>query len=237
MKAFNRVENLIGSENLKVLQDSSVALFVVGGVGGFVVEGLVRSGVGSITVFDNDTVADTNLNRQIIATVDTLGKDKTQVIKERALAINPQVEIQTEKVFFLPENADNYDFSDYDYIVDAVDTVTAKIAIIQNAKAKNIPVISCMGTGGKLDPTLLKVTDISKTDYCPLAKVMRRELKKRGISHLKVVYSPEISSGVTGGDEIKADGRTAPPSMIFVPATAGLIIASQVVKDLIGENK
>lgn len=235
MNAFLRTELLIGSSALQKLKNSSVAVFGVGGVGGFVVESLVRSGIKNITIFDSDSVDETNINRQIIATTETVGKDKVFAMRDRALKINPEVNIVTKKVFFLPENADNYDFKDYDYIVDAIDTVTAKIAIIQKAIAQNIPVISCMGTGGKLNPTMLKVADITKTDYCPLAKVMRRELKKRGINHLKVVYSPEISKGETDLSHTKADGKTAPPSMIFVPATAGLIIASEVVKDLIGE--
>ncbi len=222
---------LIGEPALKKLNDSHVAVFGVGGVGGFAVEGLVRSGVGEITVFDNDVVSVSNINRQIIATVDSVGKDKVEVIKARALSINPKVKVHAKKVFYLPENADEFDFSDYDYIVDAVDTVTAKLTIIENAVKKGVPVISSMGTGGKLDATKLKVTDISKTEYCPLAKVMRKELKKRGIDTLKVVFSPEVMERVTT-DETKADGKKAPPSMIFVPATAGLLLASEVIKDL-----
>ncbi len=234
MNAFLRTELLVGSSALQKLKNSHVAVFGVGGVGGFAVEGLVRSGVGEITVFDNDTVSESNLNRQIIATVDTVGKDKVTVVKNRVLSINPDVKVNAEKVFFMPENADDYDFTDYDYIIDAVDTVTAKLAIIERAKKFGVPVISSMGTGGKLDATRLQVADISKTEYCPLAKVMRRELKKRGIDKLKVVFSPEITERAET-DEKKADGKTAPPSMIFVPATAGLILAGEVVKDLIKE--
>lgn len=234
MDAFLRTELLIGSSALQKLKSSSVAVFGVGGVGGFAVEALVRSGIGSITVFDNDAIAESNINRQIIATVDTVGKDKVDVVRERVAAINPDVKFKAEKVFFLPENACDYDFSEYDYVVDAVDTVSAKIAVIEKAISVKVPVISCMGTGGKLEPTKLKVSDISETKYCPLARVMRRELKKRGITHLKVVFSPEERKFVERIDnEKKSDGRTAPPSMIFVPAAAGIIIASEVIKDLI----
>lgn len=234
MNAFLRTELLIGGSALQKLKSSSVAVFGVGGVGGFAVEALVRSGVGNITVFDNDAVSESNINRQIIATVDTVGKDKVEVMRERVAAINPAANFKAEKVFFLPENACDYDFSEYDYVVDAVDTVSAKIAVIEKAILANVPIISCMGTGGKIEPTKLKVSDIYETEYCPLAKVMRRELKKRGITRLKVVFSPEEGKSTERIDnERKSDGRTAPPSMIFVPAAAGLIIASEVVKDLI----
>ena len=233
MDAFSRTVSLIGKENLDALKTAKVAVFGVGGVGGFVVEALARSGVQNISVFDNDTVSESNVNRQIIATVDAVGKDKTELIKERVLSINPSAVVHTERVFYLPENADNYDFSIYDYIVDAVDTVSAKIEIIKRAKSANVPVISCMGTGGKLDISALKVADIEKTEGCPLARVMRRELKMRGIKKVKVVYSAETPiKNVDVGDK-KSDGKTAPPSMIFVPATAGLMIAKEVVLDLI----
>ena len=234
MKAFNRVENLIGSESLQILQSSSVAVFGVGGVGGFICEALVRSGIGEITVFDSDVVDETNINRQIIATVDTVGKDKVEVIKERLLSINPALKINTYKVFYLPENASQFDLSKYDYIVDAVDTVSAKIEIIARSKALGKSVISCMGTGGKLQIEGLKVSDITKTSGCPLARVMRRELKKRNISDVKVVYSIEDAQKNCNNDG--ADDRV-PPSMIFVPAVAGLYIAREVVFDLINKKR
>ena len=230
MKAFNRVENLIGSENLKVLQGSSVALFGVGGVGGFVAEALVRSGIGEIAVFDSDTVDETNINRQIIANIHSVGKDKVEVVKERLLSINPNLTVETYKVFYLKENADQFDLSKYDYIIDAVDTVSAKLEIISRAKALGKRVISCMGTGGKLQMESLKVADITKTSGCPLARVMRRELKKRDILDVKVVYSPEDAQKNCLGD---SENDRVPPSMIFVPAAAGLYIAREVVLDLI----
>ena len=226
METFDRVKLLIGEENYQKLKDSSVAIFGVGGVGGYVAEALARSGVGNIAIFDSDKVAKSNLNRQIIATTATLGRDKVEVLKDRLESINPEIVVMTEKVFYLPENADNYDLSKYDYIVDAVDTVTAKLEIIERAKKSNVKVISCMGTGGKLNPLSLKVADIKSTNTCPLARVMRRELKARGIENVLVVYSTE---------EPKGDRKTAksPPSMIFVPATAGLVIAKEVVEYLI----
>ena len=227
MQAFSRVKNLIGESGLKKLQASSVAVFGVGGVGGFVAEALVRSGIGKIAVFDNDKVDETNLNRQIIATKETVGLDKVDVVKERLLSINKNLKIETYKVFYLPENADQFDFNDYDYIVDAVDTVSAKLEIISRAKALEKPVISSMGTAGKLEIEKLKVGFIEDTKGCPLARVMRRELKKRGITQVKVVYSEEVVSAKEGTSD-----RT-PPSMIFVPATAGLMIAREVVLDLI----
>ena len=235
MNAFDRVELLLGEENLKKLNKSSVAVFGIGGVGGYVAEALVRSGVGSITVFDNDVVSESNLNRQIIATANAIGKDKVAVMKDRLLSINPTLNFSGYNVFYLPENADKFDLSKFDYIVDAVDTVSAKIEIIMRAKNSNVPVISCMGTGGKTDPTMLKVADISKTSGCPLARVMRRELKNRSITGVKTVYSEEQfeSLGDSVGAEKTATGRSVPPSMIFVPASAGLLIAREVVFDLI----
>ncbi len=240
MQTFSRVELLVGSENLKKLKNSSVALFGVGGVGGYVAEALARSGVGKLAVFDADTVSLSNINRQIIATTQTVGKDKVEVIKERLLSINPKMEVQTFKVFYLAENADQYDLSEYDYIVDAVDTVSAKIEIISRAKKANVPVISCMGTGGKLDITALKVSDVEKTSGCPLARVMRRELKNRGITDVKVVYSEEkvvFSQGEKQKADVTHAGRPVPPSMMFVPATAGLMLAKEVVFDLLAKEK
>ncbi len=235
MERFNRVKLLIGSQNFQKLNNSSVLLFGIGGVGGFTAEALVRSGIGEITVVDNDKVSITNLNRQIIATDDTLGMDKTLAMKNRLLSINPKIKMQTLNLFYLPENADSVDFSKYDYIIDAVDTVSAKLAIIERAKAFNKPIISCMGTGGKLDISKLTVSDIYKTSGCPLARVMRRELKKRGVESLKVVYSTEeaFGSNQTEFAESKGKDRTSPPSMIFVPSVAGIMLANEVVKDLL----
>lgn len=227
MEAFSRVKNLIGEKQFEKLQASSVAVFGVGGVGGFVAEALVRSGIGSITLFDNDKVDKTNLNRQIIATNDTIGVDKVDAIKQRLISINQNIKIKTHKVFYLPENANQFDFGEYDYIVDAVDTVSAKLEIISRAKATNKSVISSMGTAGKLEIEKLKVGDIFDTKGCPLARVMRRELKKRGIDKVKVVYSEESVCSKENTE------NRAPPSMIFVPATAGLMIAKEVVLDLI----
>ena len=235
MNEFNRVENLIGKENLKKLSSSKVALFGVGGVGGFAIEALVRSGVGEVAIFDGDKVDITNLNRQIIATSATVGLDKVEVVKDRLLSINKNLKIQTKKIFYLPENADEIGLSGYDYIIDAVDTVSAKIEIISRAKALNIPVISCMGTGGKLEIEGLKVSDISKTQGCPLARVMRRELKKRNIENVKVVYSAE--SVKNQEQKLTENGKAVPSSMIFVPAVAGLYLAREVVLDLINKSE
>lgn len=226
---FSRTERLIGKAAMERLSSCRVAIFGIGGVGSYALEALVRCGVGNFDLIDNDTVNITNLNRQIIATHDTIGEFKVDVAKNRILSINPKALVSTYKTFFLPENSHMFDFSIYDYIIDAVDTVTAKIEIIVNAKKANVPVVSCMGTGNKLDPTLFEITDIYKTSVCPLAKVMRRELKKRGIEKLKVLYSKE--------EPIKQDVDTAekptPASISFVPSVAGLIIAGEVIKDLI----
>ena len=191
MSTFSRVKLLIGKDSLEILQNSHVAVFGIGGVGGYSAEALVRSGVGEITIFDNDTVEKSNLNRQIIATEEVIGKDKVSVMKDRLLSINPKLKVHAEKVFYLPENAGGYDLSKFDYVIDAVDTVSAKLEVVTRAKSLNVPIISCMGTGGKTDITALKVSDIAKTKVCPLARVMRRELKKRGVESLKVVYSEE----------------------------------------------
>ena len=239
MEKFNRVKLLLGEQNLLKLKNSSVAVFGVGGVGGYAAEALARSGVGKITVFDNDTVALSNINRQIVATVNTVGKDKTEVVKERLLSINPELEVNAVKAFYLPENAHLYPLDSYDYVIDAVDTVSAKIELIVRAKAANVPIISCMGTGGKLDITALKVADIEKTKGCPLARVMRRELKNRDIKGVKVVYSEEpteICKDQLDDAEKRQNGRVAPPSMIFVPAAAGLMLAKEVI-DYLTEGK
>lgn len=232
MGAFTRVENLIGQESLKKLSTSSVAVFGVGGVGSFVVEALVRSGIGKIAIFDGDVVDETNLNRQLIATKNTIGMDKVEAVKKRLTDINENLDITTQKIFYLKENADQIDLSKFDYVVDAVDTVSAKLELILRAKEKGVPIISCMGTGGKLQMESLKVADIYQTSGCPLARVMRRELKKHRVNKLKVVYSTEVVKSSQTNDK-KADGKTAPPSIIFVPATAGLYIAREVVLDLI----
>lgn len=238
MGAADRTELLIGKEKIQKLARASVALFGVGGVGGFAAEALVRSGIGAITVFDNDVIAESNLNRQIIATTENIGEDKTEAIKKRLLSINPALKLTTYKEFYLPETADKYDLSVFDCVIDAVDTVSAKIEIIARAKIAGIPVISCMGTGGKTDPSRLKVADISKTFECPLARVMRRELKKRGITGVKVVYSDEPSvkneAAAKNAEKVKC-GRPSPPSMIFVPAAAGLLLAREAVFGIIGE--
>ena len=219
---FSRTELLLGKEAMEKLAGSKVAVFGIGGVGGYVCEALVRSGVGAFDLIDDDKVCLTNLNRQIIATRKTVGKYKTEVMKERILEINPEADVTIHNCFFLPENANEFPFEEYDYVVDAVDTVTSKIELVMRAKEQNVPIISSMGAGNKLDGSQFQVADIYKTKVCPLAKVMRRELKKRGIKELKVVYSEE-KPAVRG--EI-------PDSVAFVPSVAGLIIAGEVVKDL-----
>lgn len=220
---FSRTEILLGKEAVKKLQSAHVAVFGVGGVGGYVVEALARSGIGTLTLIDNDKVSLSNLNRQIIALHSTIGKYKTEVAKARIEDINPNANVYTRELFVLPETIEEIDFSGFDYVVDAIDTVRGKLAIIQSAKEKNIPVISAMGAGNKLNATAFCVKDISKTSGCPLARVMRRELKKRNIENVKVVYSEEepkkTEEGVVG-------------SVAFVPSVAGLIVAGEVIKDL-----
>ncbi len=236
MNSFDRVKLLVGEENYNKLKNSTVAIFGIGGVGGFTAEALCRSGVGNIILIDGDTVDESNINRQIIATEESVGKDKVLVMKERLLSINPNVSVTTHKIFYLSENADSVNLDGVDYVVDAVDTVSAKLSIIERAKNANIPVITCMGTGGKLDPTALKVGTVEKTNGCPLARVIRRELKKRNLFNVKAVYSEENVVYNQSEEQLKADGKKAPPSMIFVPATAGLILAREVVVDLIKEK-
>lgn len=245
---FSRTELLLGKEAMEQLSKARVAVFGVGGVGGYACEALVRSGIGAFDLIDDDKVCLTNLNRQIIATRKTVGKYKTDVMKERILEINPDANVTIHQCFFLPENADEFPFEEYDYIVDAVDTVTAKIALVMKADELKIPIISSMGAGNKLDGSQFKVADIYKTKVCPLAKVMRRELKKRGIKKLKVVYSEEqptrpiedmaISCRTNcicppGAAHKCTERRDIPGSVAFVPSVAGLIIAGEVVKDLI----
>ncbi len=227
---FSRTEMLLGRTAVDKLKNSRVAVFGVGGVGSYVVEALARSGVGALDLIDNDTVNITNINRQLIALHSTVGRFKVDCASERVLDINPDVKVNAYKLFYLPEKADEFDFTQYNYIVDAIDTVTAKIDIIKRAYELGIPVISSMGTGNKLDPTQFEVTDIYKTSVCPLAKVMRRELKARGVEKLKVVYSkeePKKNSTINGE-------RPVPASISFVPSVAGLIIAGEVIKDLTG---
>lgn len=229
---FSRTEALVGRDGLEKLKKSRAAVFGLGGVGGYVVEALVRAGVGALDIFDGDTVRLSNLNRQIIATQNTVGRDKTEVTAERIARINPLCKVTARKMFVLPENAGQIDFSVYDYVVDAIDTVSGKLAIIEGAKTCGVPVISCMGAGNKLNPAAFEVADIEKTSVCPLARVMRRELKKRGISGVKVVFSRELPA--TGAVSEQDGGKTAPASISFVPPAAGFIAAGEVIKDLLG---
>ena len=231
---FQRTQLLLGNENMEKLANARVAVFGVGGVGGYVVEALVRSGVGTIDLIDDDDVSLSNINRQIIATTRTVGRPKVEVAKERILEINPDAKVNIYKTFYLPENKEMFDFSQYDYVVDAIDTVTGKISLVMQAKEANVPIISSMGAGNKLNPAMFEVADIYKTSVCPLAKVMRRELKKRGIKKLKVVYSKEEPITPLPSDEKNEAGRRSiPGSNAFVPSVVGLIIASEVIKDII----
>ena len=235
-----RTAYLLGDEAMERLSSSTVAVFGIGGVGGYTAEALARSGVGTLVLVDSDTVALTNLNRQIIATKETVGRSKVEVMKERILSINPEARVEARECFYLPENADEFDFTQYSYAVDAVDTVTAKLEIILRAKEAGVPVISAMGAGNKLDPSRFQVADIYDTSVCPLAKVMRRECKKRGIKELKVVYSTEEPVRPALGRDSLPEGdqaasvrrRAVPGSTAFVPAVAGLIMAGEVVRDI-----
>lgn len=248
LNEFSRTQLLLGSEAMNKLSQSKVAVFGIGGVGGYVVEALARSGVGHFLLVDDDKVCLTNINRQIIATRSSVGKYKVDVMKDRILDINPKAKVEVKQGFYLPENAHEFPIEDYDYIVDAIDTVTAKLELISRAKAANIPIMSSMGAGNKLDPTAFEVADIYKTSVCPLAKVMRRELKKRGIKKLKVVYSKEKALTPIddtesscrskcicppGAERKCSDRRSIPGSVAFVPSVAGLIIAGEVIKDLL----
>lgn len=228
---FERTKMLLGEKAVEKLKKSRVAVFGIGGVGGHIAEALVRAGIGEIDVIDRDVVSMSNINRQIIALNSTVGLPKTEVFKERALDINPDVKVNCHNVFFMPDTSDMFDFPKYDYVADAIDTVTGKIEIIMKAQKAGVKVISSMGTGNKLDPTLFEVTDIYKTSVCPLARVMRRELKNRGVKHLKVVYSKEeaIKTNIT------ENGKAVPGSISFVPSVAGLIIAGEIIKDLIAD--
>ena len=241
LNQFSRSQLLLGETAIKRLSEAKVAVFGIGGVGGYVVEALARTGVGSFVIIDDDKVCLTNINRQIIATRKTVGQYKVDVMCERILEINPEAHVEKRKCFYLSENAHEFDFNEYSYVVDAVDTVTAKLEIITRAKKSNVPVISCMGAGNKLDPTKFQVADIYQTTMCPLAKVMRHECKKRGIKSLKVVYSteqpikpPEEMEALckAEGEGKCAERRAIPGSVAFVPSVAGLILAGEVVKDL-----
>ena len=231
---FARTRILLGDKAVDRLAQARVAVFGIGGVGGYVCEALARSGVGALDLIDSDKVSLTNINRQIIATHDTLGRYKTEVMRERILSVNPQADVRTYQCFFLPETAEQFSFAQYDYVVDAVDTVTAKIELVLKAKAEKVPIISSMGAGNKLDAGAFQVADIYETKVCPLAKVMRRELRKRQVEHLKVVYSQEEPARLVGecvdGQEKR---RAIPGSVAFVPSVAGLMIAGEVVKDLV----
>lgn len=233
---FLRTAMLLGQEGIDRLQQARVAVFGLGGVGGYTVEALARGGVGQLDLIDNDTVSISNLNRQILATHRTIGMAKTEAARLRVLDINPDCRVTTHALFYTPETADHFDFSAYDYIVDAIDTVTGKLQLVQQAYQAGTPIISCMGTGNKLDPSAFQVADISKTTMCPLARIMRKELSKRGIRHLKVVYSQEEARKPTGWEEEAAalGKRQIPGSTAFVPGVAGLILAGEVIRDLAG---
>lgn len=245
--AFSRTELLIGQQGLEKLAASTVAIFGIGGVGSFVVEALARAGVGALVLVDDDQICLTNLNRQIHATLATVGQPKVEAMRERILAINPAAKVEIHQTFYLPGRADELLRKDYDYVVDAIDTVTAKIDLIVEAQARNIPIVSAMGAGNKLDPSRLQLTDLYKTKTCPLAKVMRHELRKRGVQQLQVVYSEETpltpqppatadadeAVRLEGADRQGAKKRQTPGSISFVPATSGLLIASAVVRDLL----
>ncbi len=233
MDQFSRTELLLGRDGMEKLRNSRIAVFGIGGVGGHAAEALARSGVGALDLIDSDTVSVTNINRQIIATLDKVGQYKTDVMKERIAVINPEAQVTVYRKFFLPENSDEFDFTLYDYVVDAVDTVSAKIELVMKAQAADVPIICSMGAGNKLDPAAFEVEDIYKTSVCPLARVMRTELRKRGVKKLKVVYSKEPPVMPLPSEE-ECGKRTVPGSTAFVPSVAGLIIAGEVVKDLCG---
>ena len=231
---FLRTAMLLGEGAVEKLNHARVAVFGIGGVGGYTVEALARAGIGNIDVIDSDTVSRSNINRQLLATHSTVGMPKVEAARRRILDINPDCTVRTHAVFYTPETADQFDFTDYDYIVDAIDTVTGKLALVERANAVGTPIICCMGTGNKLDASAFQVADISKTSMCPLARIMRKELGKRGIKHLKVVYSQEEALTPTGWEEEAAalGKRQIPGSVSFVPGAAGLILAGEVIKDL-----
>ena len=234
---FSRTELLLGAEGMEKLKRARVAVFGIGGVGGYAVEALARAGIGALDLIDNDVISLTNINRQIIALHSTVGLPKTDVMAARVRDINPECEVRTYQTFYGPDTAEQFDFAQYDYIIDAIDTVTGKLALAVNAQKANTPIISSMGTGNKLDPTAFTVTDIYKTSFCPLARIMRKELRKRGIERLKVVYSEEEAltpEGVT--EELPQGRRSIPGSVSFVPSAAGLILAGEVIKDIVNRD-
>lgn len=233
---FSRTELLLGADGMEKLKRARVAVFGIGGVGGYAVEALARAGIGALDLIDNDVISLTNINRQIIALHSTVGLPKTDVMAARVKDINPECEVRTYQTFYGPDTAEQFDFAQYDYIIDAIDTVTGKLALAVNAQKANTPIISSMGTGNKLDPTAFTVTDIYKTSFCPLARIMRKELRKRGIERLKVVYSEEEAltpEGVT--EELPQGRRSIPGSVSFVPSAAGLILAGEVIKDIVNQ--
>lgn len=234
---FSRTELLLGADGMEKLKRARVAVFGIGGVGGYAVEALARVGIGALDLIDNDVISLTNINRQIIALHSTVGLPKTDVMAARVKDINPECEVRTYQTFYGPDTAEQFDFTQYDYIIDAIDTVTGKLALAVNAQKANTPIISSMGTGNKLDPTAFTVTDIYKTSFCPLARIMRKELRKRGIERLKVVYSQEEAltpKGVT--EELPQGRRSIPGSVSFVPSAAGLILAGEVIKDIVNRD-
>ena len=237
MDAFSRTALLLGDKGMEKLKNARVAVFGLGGVGGYVAEALARSGVGALELIDHDTISQTNINRQLLATVNTIGQPKAEAARERVLSINPEARVTARCEFYGPQTAENFDFTRYSYVVDAIDTVTGKLALVTAAQAAGVPIISCMGTGNKLDPTKFQIADITKTSVCPLARIMRKECAKRGIKHLKVLFSTEDpipSAPVDSLTEELPEGRRAlPGSVAFVPSVAGLIIAGEVIKDII----
>lgn len=234
---FSRTERILGPEAMERLEAARVAVFGVGGVGGYVAEALARSGVGAIDLIDKDTVSLTNINRQIIALHSTIGRYKVDVMRERILDINPRCQVEARQCFFLPETREEFDFTRYSYVVDAVDTVTAKIQIVTQAEESGTPVISSMGAGNKINPTSFEVADLYDTSVCPLAKVMRRELRKRGVDRLKVVYSKEPPHSPDRDEDEEPGRRSTPGSVVFVPSVAGLVLASEVVRDIISVSQ
>ena len=236
MEQLSRTRLLLGAAAMEKLRRAKVAVFGLGGVGGYVVEALARSGIGALELIDHDTVSLTNINRQILATHSTVGMDKAEVARRRVLDIDPGIQVTARKTFFSPDTADSFDFSQYDYVVDAIDTVTGKLALIHAAKAAGVPILCCLGTGNKLDASQFRITDIAKTSVCPLARIMRKECAKRGYRDVKVLYSTEeplspLSDGCT--EELPEGRRSLPGSVAFVPSVAGLLIAGEVIKDLI----
>jgi tRNA A37 threonylcarbamoyladenosine dehydratase len=234
MDPFSRTRLLLGDSSMEKLKNAKVAVFGLGGVGGYVAEALARSGIGALELIDHDTISITNINRQILATRSTVGQSKAEAAKARVLDINPDIQVTARDTFFLPDTAGEFNFSDYDYVVDAIDTVTGKLALVTAAQAAGVPIISSMGTGNKLDPTKFQIADISKTSVCPLARIMRKECAKRGIKHLKVLFSTEDPISPAGGslEEMPEGRRALPGSVAFVPSVAGLIIAGEVIKEL-----